>query len=81
MFTNLKIEAAKWPWSTLMISERVDQATWIESSNTIPTVIMQNGIGSSHDIRYYFNDTYVDLSKDVEHLRDLSVLADRNYLA
>lgn len=76
MFTNLKIEADKWPWSTLLITERIDQATWIQMQDTIPTIRMQNGIGSSHDVRFYFNDTYVDLCKDVRRNADLSEASD-----
>ncbi len=76
MFTNLKIEADKWPWSTLLIAERVDQATWIELQDTIPTIRAQNGIGSNHDVRHLFNDAYVDLVYDVEKLSNLSKRAD-----
>ena len=76
MFTNLKIEADKWPWATLLIPERVDQATWIEMQDTIPTIRPQNGIGSNHDVRFYFNDTYVDLVHDMERGSELSMIAD-----
>lgn len=84
MFTNLKIEADKWPWSTLAITERVDQATWIQLRDTIPTIMPQNGIGSGHDVRYTFKDTYIDLNHEVEELASLSEHCDgipRDYLA
>lgn len=76
MFTNLKIEADKWPWSTLLITERVEQATWIEMQDTIPTIRPQNGLGSSHDIRFQFKDMYTDLRHEVERLAELSENAD-----
>ena len=76
MFTSLKIEADKWPWSTLLIAEKIDKATWRELQDTIPTIRPQNGIGSSHDVRYLFNDAYVDLVHDVEELSNLSKSAD-----
>jgi hypothetical protein len=84
LFTNLKIEADKWPWSTLLIAERVDKATWIQMRDTIPTIMPQKGISSGHDTRYTFKDTYVDLSLDAERLGHLSEDCDgtgRGYLA
>lgn len=76
MFTNLKIEADKWPWSTLAITERVEQAKWIEMQDTIPTIRPQNGLGSSHDIRYQFKDMYTDLCHDVQRWGELSENSD-----
>ncbi len=80
MFTNQKIEAALWPWSTLALQEGVDKVSWIENSAMVPTIMPQGGIGTRSDTRRLFQDTYSDLSKDVEHMADLSMRADSTYL-
>ncbi len=82
MFTNQKIEPSQWPWSSLQIIQQPDQAMWLAESGTIPTIMPQNGIGSGHDVRATFKDSYLDLNHEVEYLSKLSQAADScNYLA
>ena len=71
-FTSQKIEASQWPWATLMISEKKDQAAWIQQMTTIPLIYPEGAIGSNRDIHFHFKDSYVDLNDEVEHLSDLS---------
>lgn len=80
MFTNQKIEAALWPWSTLAVQEGVDRVSWIENSSMVPTIMPQGGIGTRSDTRPLFQDTYTDLSKEVRYITDLSIRADSTYL-
>lgn len=77
MFTNLKIESDKLPWSYLSIQDKLDQATWRDNQDKVPGNFPHNGIGTSDDIKNLFNDTYVDLCQEMEHLSELSQLADR----
>lgn len=83
MFTNLKIESDKWPWSYLSVRENVDKATIRDTQERVPGNFPHNAIGTSDDVRNVFKDTYVDLCQEVEHLSELSQLADqtpREYL-
>lgn len=80
MYNTQKIEPALWPWSYLQVTGIRDQETLQEIKDTVPTIMPQGNIGSNTDVHLHFNDSYVDLSKDVEYLNQLSINADQNYI-
>lgn len=80
MFTSQKIEPSLWPWAYLQSIQDQQTTTWVELRDKIPVVYNLNGPLSEHDVRYVFEDMYIDLAKEVEHGTRLSIEADGEYL-